>query len=184
MLPCVFVDRDDTLIRNADLPPEAWGDATPGDLLKPEYIEALPGAVDACRELKRAGYLVVVFTSQGGVARGHGSLGDVERCHDAMRSIFTGSVGSLIDASYYVPFHPKGSDPRFAHEHAWRKPAPGMIEAARDELGIDLARSWAVGDKERDIEAASAAGIAPERCLLLGRDAPDLASCVPVILGA
>jgi len=189
--PAVFLDRDDTLIRNADLPEQAWRGGTPGDLFDPRCVGLLPGSREACRRLAAGGYTLVVFTSQGGVARGGGTLRDAERVNDAVRALLAvdaepgpGFTRSMIAAFYAVPFHPGGSEPRFAREHPWRKPAPGMLLAARDELGLDLAQSWAVGDMARDVEAATAAGIDPSRCLLLGRDAPDLPTAAARILGA
>ena len=189
MRPAVFLDRDDTLIRNADLPAAAWRGRTPGDLLDPAHVELLPGAGEACRRLVAGGFTLVVFTSQGGVARGGGTIRDIERVNDAVRTLLADGAGpgftrSIIAAFYAVPFHPEGTVARFAREHVWRKPGAGMLLAARDELEIDLSRSWAVGDMARDAEAAAAAGIDHGRCLLLGRDAADLAGAASRILGA
>ena len=80
--------------------------------------------------------------------------------------------------------HPLGTVERFSRETDWRKPAPAMITTAAEELGIDLHRSWAVGDKARDIDAAVAAGVPNGRCILIGPDgdAPDLAAATGRIL--
>jgi len=192
MRRAVFLDRDDTIIRNADLPEAAWGRGTPGDLLDPDHVRLLPGASRACRTLRDAGYLIVLFTSQGGVARGGGSLQDVERTNDRLRRLLSDTPESrdlfpadaVFDAAYFCPMHPLGSVERFSRETEWRKPAPGMIAAAAAELGIDLARSWAVGDKTRDIDAGVASGIPSEQCILVGvdGDAPDLATAARRIL--
>ncbi|MEZ6242759.1 MAG: HAD-IIIA family hydrolase [Phycisphaerales bacterium] len=196
--PAVFLDRDDTLNRNADLPDAAWGHRTPGDLLDPAFVALIPGAHDACRALKRAGYALVVVTNQGGVARGGGSLADVDACNDRLRELLTPDDApidtsippalrpTLIDAFYAAPHHPRGVVPPFNEESRWRKPNPGMIESACAELALDPARSWAVGDKRRDLDAAVAAGIPPDRCLMVGPDAefPDLASAARRIIAA
>lgn len=195
--PAVFVDRDDTLNANAGLPDAAWNGGTPGDLANAHYMHLLPGALKACRAIKAAGFALVVFTNQGGVARGGVHLEDVAACNDRMRALlhpegvpppaddepWMPGRPTLIDAIYYAPHHPKASGP-FGHEHRWRKPNPGMIESAALELNLDLQRSWAVGDKARDIEAAEIAGVPSERCLLVGRDAPlaDLTGAVELIL--
>jgi histidinol-phosphate phosphatase family protein len=172
--PAVFLDRDDTLNVNADLPEAAWDSSQPGDLLDPTHARLSFGAGRALARLKDAGFALIVITNQGGVARAHGSVRDVERVHDALRSQLPtaeegmpAALDPLIDAWYCCPFHPSGIDDRFSTEHTWRKPGPGMIEAAAEELRLDLSRSWLIGDAERDAAAGRAAGIEPSRCLLL-----------------
>lgn len=168
MLPAVFLDRDDTLCRNADLPPEAWGRARPGDLLNPEFVRLLPGALEACIRLQSLGLTLVLVTNQGGVAFSGGTLRDVEACNDRLSQLLTHQGRPLITASYAAPHHIGGSDPRFAIDENWRKPQPGMVLAAARELSLDLARSWFIGDKPRDVEAGIAAGLNPTHCLRIG----------------
>lgn len=179
MRPAVFLDRDDTLIANAELPLP-----NPGDLLDPAFVRLLPGAAHACRELSDAGFLLIVITNQGGVARGHGTLADVEACNARMRELLRAEAGVDVHAVYSCPFHPKGVVPEFTREHPCRKPAPGMILQAASDHSIDLARSWLIGDAPRDIEAALAAGIHPSRALLIGTSAPlpDLARAAATVL--
>lgn len=189
MRPAVFLDRDDTVCRNADLPGHAWGGRTPGDLLDPDHVHALPGVGEALERLRALGFAIVVITNQGGVARAGGSLSDIDACHDALRAQLPLNppdrapqpiARSLIDACYSAPHHPSGVVSRFADEHHWRKPGPGMVLAAARELGLDLSRSWMVGDKQRDLDCATAAGIDPERTIRVdpGSDTPDLpAAC-------
>lgn len=199
--PAVFLDRDDTILnthpRTAHLP-------RPGDLLDPDLVELLPGAGEAIAKLNRAGWPVVVFTSQGGIARGdmpppfdrpRATLAQVELVNDRMRELLAG-CGARVDAIYYCPFHPSGTIARFTREHEWRKPRPGMLRTAAAELGLDLTRSWAVGDMPRDTEAARNAGIPADQAVLLvagsapaspainanGPSAPDLARAVEMIL--
>ncbi|MFI4898409.1 MAG: D-glycero-alpha-D-manno-heptose-1,7-bisphosphate 7-phosphatase [Phycisphaerales bacterium JB059] len=194
--PAVFLDRDDTLNVNADLPPEAWARTKEGDLLDPCFVQLIPGALEACRRLADAGYVLVVITNQGGVARGGGSTRDIDACNTALRARLTPTDSpepetipepfraSVIAASYSAPHHPTGDVPPFDVEHPWRKPGPGMIEAAAEELGLDLARSWMVGDKQRDLDAATGAGVSPARTLLIGPNAelPDLSAAADRIL--
>lgn len=165
--PAVFLDRDDTIL---DTTAVTRNDTVPGDLFDPAHARLLPGAADAIARLRRAGFSIVVFTSQGGIARGTGSIKDSEAVNDAMRRMLAEATGDThaISAVYFCPFHPKGSVEPFNREHPWRKPAPGMISSAAAELGIDLARSWSVGDKPRDTESAVAAGIDAARALLIG----------------
>lgn len=182
----VFLDRDDTLLNTlpdtADLP-------VPGDLLDPERAHLLPGVGVACRRLIDAGYVIVLYTNQGGVARGSGTLRGFEAVDDRLRELLR-PFGVRIEAVYACPFHPKGSVPAFTQEHAWRKPASGMIAAAVAELDLDLEQSWAAGDKPRDVEAAVNAGIALDRCFLLATSGEadarctDLAAAVELMLAA
>ncbi|MDP1660379.1 MAG: HAD-IIIA family hydrolase [Phycisphaerales bacterium] len=174
--PAVFVDRDDTII---DTTAVTRSDPIPGDLYDPSRATLITGSADALLRLKRAGFAVVVYTSQGGVARGSGTLRDCDAVNDAMRRLLTEATGDphLLAAVYFCPFHPKGTVAPFNREHPWRKPGPGMLTAAALELGLDLARSWAIGDKPRDCEAAVAAGIDPSRAILVGTSGEPTARC-------
>ncbi|MBL8991145.1 MAG: HAD-IIIA family hydrolase [Phycisphaerae bacterium] len=160
----VFLDRDDTLI---DTTAATQGTDHQGDLGDPDLVRLLPGVADSLALLDRAGFALVVYSSQGGVARGRYPLAAVEAVNDRLRSLLA-RAGVRLAGAYACPFHPAGSVPRFAAEHPWRKPNPGMILTAASELDLDLALCWAVGDKPRDVESAVAAGIAPDRAILLG----------------
>jgi D-glycero-D-manno-heptose 1,7-bisphosphate phosphatase len=185
LTPAVFFDRDDTLIHCSQLP-TAPPPAKKGDHVHPHLVKLLPGALEACAALKRAGFTIVVISNQGAVARGAAGLALVEEIHDRMRDLLTapGEHRSLIDAVYYCPYHPEGLAPRWTREHEWRKPGPGMLHAAASELDLDLSRSWLVGDAPRDVEAGIAAGLPPGRCLLIDVDTrvPDLAAAARLIL--
>lgn len=180
MKPAVFLDRDETLIRANSLPPPP-PPANPGDVVNPAQVELLPGVHNALRRLRDAGFALVIYSNQGGVARGAINLRTVEAINDRLRSLLD---PGLIQAFYVCPFHPKGKAAPWIREHSWRKPGPGMILAAASELSLDLHRSWAVGDMQRDVDAAITASIAPERCFRLaeGTATPDLASAVNLIL--
>lgn len=185
--PAIFLDRDDTLIENRALP---WSEiGTPqGDLCNPAYVRLLPGVRDACERLVNAGFVLVVVSNQGLVARGVGTLADVTRTNERLLALLTPEPSGrpLIERVYVCPYHPKGTVPPYNVEHPLRKPAPGMILQATEELGLDLARSWLVGDAPRDIQAGRAAGIDAARCLLVGPgiELPDLRAATRVILGA
>lgn len=167
--PAVFLDRDDTLIENASLPPASWAGGRAGDLCDPAFVRPMAGAVEACRVLRAAGLCLVVVSNQGLVARGNGTMEQVGATNAALRRVFVDGQGrGLLGAVYVCPYHPHGRIPEYAREHPWRKPAPGMILAAAAALGLDLDRSWVVGDKERDLEAGRRAGVAVGRLLLVG----------------
>ena len=155
MQPAVFIDRDDTLIAND------------GDLGDPAEVVLLDGASEAVTRLHEAGYLLVVVTNQGGVARGRYGENDVVAVHGRVHEL----LGAALPISFFFcPFHPRGTVERYTREHPWRKPAPGMLLEAAERLPIDLSRSWMIGDQERDAEAGRAAGC---RTILLGRSAHD-----------
>ncbi len=193
--PAVFLDRDDTINRNADLPPKAWQGVTPGDLLKPEFAILVPGVREALIALKDHAYALVVITNQGGVARAGGTMRDVDACNDRLRAQLhqtdhaddemTLFDDPLIDAWYCCPFHPRtGVVPHLSVEHDWRKPHPGMVLAACAELNLDPARSWMVGDKQRDLDAAIGAGVPVSNTIRVARDSPvtDLSHAARLIL--
>ena len=184
--PAVFLDRDDTVCRNGDLPPEAWGHRRPGDLLDPAYIQLLPGARESLLRLRAKGFAILIITNQGGIARGGGGIADIDACHDALRAqlpldhpdpphVPHPIAHTLIDACYSAPHHPAGTVERFAADHAWRKPGPGMVRSAARELGLDLATSWMIGDKQRDLDAAVAAGLHPDHTVQVTADGIDTA---------
>lgn len=184
--PAVFLDRDDTLI---DTHVATRHYARPGDLGDPALVHLLPGVHDALRRLQAAGFALVVYSSQGGVARGPYGLREVEAVNQALRDRLAEPRPAVrLDALYYCPFHPEGTVAPFNTEHPWRKPAPAMILAAAAELALDLTRSFAIGDKARDVQCAVNAGIARQRCFLLGTsgeenpDVPDLPAAAARIL--
>jgi D-glycero-D-manno-heptose 1,7-bisphosphate phosphatase len=160
MDPAVFLDRDNTIIHND------------GDLGDPEQVELIQGAASAIASLCGLGFKVVVVTNQGGVARGKYAEEDVEAVHDRIRQLVAAQcTGARIDRFYYCPYHPEASVIRYKKEHPWRKPQPGMLLQAAEDMGLDLPRSWMIGDQMRDIEAGEAAGV---RTILLRADAEQL----------
>ena len=191
MRPAVFLDRDDTLIDTHGVTRDT---AHPGDLGNPDLVRLLHGVADALARLRSAGYPLIVFSSQGGVARGGYGLDAVEAVNQRLRDLLRAAMrlaphDEPFAGLYYCPFHPHGDTPPFNTEHDWRKPGPGMILAAARELGLDLARSWAVGDKPRDTEAAINAGIPAARTFVIrtsGEDGPcaDLAEAAARILAS
>lgn len=143
--PAVFLDRDGTI------------NVEKNYLHRIEDWEWIPGAVESIRAINGAGFLVVVVSNQAGVARGLYGEEDVTRLH-AFVDAELAREGALINAYYVCPHHPNFGDQL---DCACRKPLPGMILRARDELFIDLAASWLIGDKLSDIEAAQAAEVSP-----------------------
>jgi len=138
--PAVFLDRDGTLIREA------------GYLSRLEDLEILPGVAEALRRLQGAGYLRVAVTNQSGVARGYYGPAFVRRTHEEIDRRLA-REGASIDRWYVCPHHPDITGPC-----GCRKPEPGLLRRAAAELGVDIPRSWVVGDKPGDVELARRAG--------------------------
>jgi len=143
--PAVFLDRDGTINVEKEY------------LHRAEEFEFVPGAPEAIRLLKEAGFLVVVVTNQSGVARGYYDEAAVHRLHRFV-DLELATVGASVDAYYLCPHHPHHGIGPYRTECACRKPLPGMLLNAAADLGIDLSRSWIVGDKAADVEAGLAAG--------------------------
>ena len=141
----VFLDRDGTII------PETGARTADPD------ADPLPEAVAAIRKLRAAGFLIVVVTNQAAIARGFFTEDELAAAHKALLGKFAGA-GAPIDAIYYCPHLPEGEVAEYAIVCDCRKPKPGMFLRAAEEHDIDLGQSYMVGDAERDVEAAAAAG--------------------------
>jgi heptosyltransferase-2 len=134
----IFLDRDGTL--NPD----------PGYLKLPDQLELFPGVSEALASLKRAGARLIVVTNQSGVARGLLSRDDLDAVHMKLKQLLD-AAGAPLDAIYSCPHHPNdGCD--------CRKPNRGMIDQAVQEWGVNLDRSYLIGDQLRDIELAKRVG--------------------------
>ncbi|MBI4140866.1 HAD family hydrolase [Candidatus Woesearchaeota archaeon] len=137
----VFLDRDGTII----------GDG--GYNYKPEELVLIPGAIEALKRLKHAGYLLIVVTSQSGIARGYYTEEDYHK----FNSHFLKHTGEFVDDVYYCPHHKEGKPPHNI-ECNCRKPKTGMIEQAVKKWHINLSASWVVGDKTSDVKLGENAG--------------------------
>jgi D-glycero-D-manno-heptose 1,7-bisphosphate phosphatase len=124
---------------------------------KPDDFRLLPGAAAAIRRLNETGVPVVVVTNQGGIALAYLTEDDLAAIHERMAELLA-AEGAHVDAVYSCPYYPGGTIPRYAKESPDRKPGTGMLERARDDLGIDLRKSYLVGDATTDILAGLRAG--------------------------
>ena len=116
------------------------------------------GIFDLTRGFAEQGFAIVIATNQSGIGRGYFSEADFAKLMAWMRAEFV-RHGVAIDAVYHCPDHPTEGLGPYRRESSWRKPAPGMFLQAAADLGLDLARSWCIGDKERDVAAGRNAGI-------------------------
>nr|WP_246325306.1 HAD family hydrolase [Dissulfurirhabdus thermomarina] len=139
------MDRDGTLVEDVHY------------LRRMEDLRLLPGAAGAVRRLNRAGWPVVVVTNQSGVARGYFAETFVEEVHRELDRRLA-AEGARVDRWYYCPHHPEAGEGPYHRACRCRKPAPGMVERAAAELGLDPARSFVVGDGGVDLDLAAAVG--------------------------
>ncbi len=138
--PAVFLDRDGTLIQERVY------------LADPEGVVLMPGATDALRALREAGYALVVVTNQSGIARGLYGEDDyravARRFDELLRA-----AEAPVDLTLYCPHHPD-----FGEACRCRKPDTGMHREAAEALGVSLTESYYVGDKVADVLPAGELG--------------------------
>lgn len=145
--PALFLDRDGVLVEEVHY------------LSDPEQARLEQGAIEVLRLANRRGVPVVVVTNQAGI--GYGYYG-----WDAFVAVQDKIVADLaraeifVDAVFACPHHAKGQPPHGHDDHPCRKPNPGMLWAAAALMGLDLARSWMVGDRASDVAAGRNAGLA------------------------
>jgi D-glycero-D-manno-heptose 1,7-bisphosphate phosphatase len=135
-----FLDRDGTIIRDTHY------------IADPADVELLPDAGAAVRRLNEAGVPVIVVTNQSGIAREKFTEQDYEAVRLYMEELLA-AHGAHIDATYMCPHHPD-----ITGECECRKPGTLLYRQAADDFGIDLAQSWFVGDKLRDVEPSKELG--------------------------
>lgn len=131
--PAVFLDRDGTIIRDAEY------------LRDPEQVELLPGAAHAIKRLNDAGWPVIVVTNQSGIARGLLTEQDYERVRMRLDKVLA-AEGAKINATYHCPHHPDLTGPCEC-----RKPGVKLYADAAKALDLDTKGSWYVGDRIRDV---------------------------------
>lgn len=136
----VFLDRDGTTIIDRHY------------LSDPAGVELFPGAGEAVARLNAAGAFVVLATNQSGICRGYFSEADYRAVQARLVEVLA-AHGARLDASYHAPAWEDTDDP-----DADRKPGAGMFLRAAREHRLDLARSWWVGDRVRDVAPAGRFG--------------------------
>jgi len=141
MKKVLFLDRDGVINKEKNY------------LYKIEDFEFIDGVFETCRYFQKLGYLIVVITNQAGIARGKYTEQDFHILTDWMIAEFKKEKISISQV-YYCPHHPD-----FTGECGCRKPKPGMLLRAKDELDVDLNLSILVGDKNSDVEAGINAGV-------------------------
>lgn len=141
----VFLDRDGTIIEEKHY------------LHRPEDVVIFPGAAPGLKRLQDAGFKLIIVSNQSGVGRGYFTLADLERVHRHLCDEL-GREGVGFDKIYFSPEAPD-------QPGRGRKPSPEFLFDARDEVGLDLAESYMIGDKLLDLECGWNAGV--KQCLLV-----------------
>lgn len=163
----VFLDRDGTI--NEEV----------GYLDSLEKLRMIPEAFEAVRLINQAGMKAVVISNQSGVARGFFDEAFLKTVHDRIQALLH-ERGIRIDRFYYCPHHPAEGTGPYRTACPCRKPEAGMFLRAAQEMGIDLARSYMVGDMSKDIEAAHKAGVKG----ILVQTGHGASQCGPMIGGS
>ena len=140
--PAIFLDRDGVINRNRNDHVKSWSE-----------FEFLPGILTALRRLTQLEWPVVVISNQAVVGRGLVSQRTIDEINAHMVSVVQ-SMGGRIDHVFYCPHRPE-------EKCTCRKPQPGLLLQAAEQMKLDLARSFFVGDAESDVMAAKAAGCRP-----------------------
>lgn len=159
MNKAIFLDRDGTL--NIDH----------GYVHEIDNFKFIDGAIDALRELKKMGYMLVLVTNQSGIARGYFSEEQFLQLTEWMDwSLAEQDVD--FDGIYYCPHHPEGKG-EYKEECDCRKPKSGMLLQAIKELKIDPRKSVMVGDKVDDLKAGIGANVETNVLVRTGKDVTE-----------
>lgn len=150
--PGLFLDRDGVVVEDV------------GWLRRVEDVRLLPGIAALIAAANRAGVPVAVVTNQSGIGRGLFGWGEFAAVQRAIAAALA-RAGARWDAVFAAPFAPG--------EERMRKPAPGMLLAAAEALGLDIGASWMLGDRASDMEAAWRAGAEGGILIGAGRDGED-----------
>ncbi len=141
----VFLDKDGTLVE--DVPYN----------VDPAQIRLTSGATEALRALHGADYPLIVVSNQSGIARGYFGVAALCSVEGRLRAMLD-AAGVPLAGFYYCPHYPTGCVEAYSVDCDCRKPAPGLLSRAAREHGIDLGRSWMIGDILHDVEAGRRAG--------------------------
>jgi len=141
----VFLDRDGTI--NEEV----------GYLDSLDKLRVFSEAFEAVRLINQARMKTIVITNQSGIGRGFFDEAFVDRVHVEMRRLFL-KEGAVIDSFYYCPHHPTEGIGPYRQTCSCRKPEPGLLLKAAEDLDIDLGKSYMIGDMPKDVEAGQRAG--------------------------
>jgi D-glycero-D-manno-heptose 1,7-bisphosphate phosphatase len=163
--PALFLDRDGALVEEV------------GYLSRPEDVSLVAGASAVVRAYNRARFPVIVVTNQSGVGRGYFDWRDFAAVQERVLALLRAEEAEL-DAVFACAYHADAAPPYNVAAHPWRKPGDGMFRAAATVFGVDLGRSWIVGDAASDILAGRKAGLAGGAHVLTGHGKAERAAAL------
>ena len=153
MTAAVFLDRDGVI--NRGVMDEELGEYE--SPYRADDVALEDGAVEGLRSLGALGVPLIVASNQPSAAKGRVRLAELWEVHGRVVELL-GAEGVALDDWRYCFHHPTGKVPQLSGPCPCRKPLPGLLRAAAERHGIDLERSWMIGDTDRDIGAGRAAG--------------------------
>jgi len=160
--PALFLDRDGLLVEEV------------GYLHRPQDVRLQPGAGALLAAAERAGWRRVIVTNQSGIGRGLYDWAAFAATQARLETLLA-AEGAQVDLVVACPFHPEALVPWRVADHPCRKPRPGMLLLAAERLGLDLKRSWILGDQASDMAAGRQAGLAGGGHLFTGHGQMDRA---------
>jgi len=154
----LFLDRDGVIVEDTNY------------LHRPEDVRMIDGAVEVIATANQLAIPVIVITNQAGIARGlYGWNEFVQVQETILAALDIG--GAFVNAVFACPHHGDGKPPYKQADHPWRKPNPGMLQAAAERMALDIAHSWVIGDHAGDLEAGRTTGLAGGLHVLTGHGA-------------
>jgi D-glycero-D-manno-heptose 1,7-bisphosphate phosphatase len=167
---CVFLDRDGTVVKS-------FGNRPANTV---EEIEIFDGVAAGLQKIKASGLSIIVVSNQGGIALGYMTNEVMVAMNDRLQALVSLKKESpVIDAFYWCPHKPDEGC-------RCRKPGPGMFYKAKEDFGIDMGKSYVIGDRPSDMDAGVQAGI-PRRFLVVQEgyvETPSATLMFPIIADA
>lgn len=160
-MKAVFIDRDGVINELIYYPEHGIVDSP----FTAEQFKPISGAGEAIKRLHEMGYKVILASNQPGIAKGHMSQENFDKIRQKMKEELA-KKGAFLDGEYYCIHHPEAKIARLKVDCKCRKPKPGLLLQAAEDMNIDLSRSWMIGDGLTDVIAGKEAGC---RTILLGR---------------
>ena len=155
MFPAIFLDRDGVLIENRPDYVRDWS-----------QVNILPEAIRALSNSTLKNYKVIIVTNQSAVGRGLMSLETANEINEQLVNLIH-QQGGKLDAVYICPHRPE-------ENCLCRKPKPGLLLRAANDLSLDLSRSWMIGDAWSDLQAGQMAGVRQSILVRTGRGKEQL----------
>ena len=157
----VFLDRDGVVNELVYFPEQGIIDSP----FIASQFHLCPGVPEAMKKFQSAGYKVIIVSNQPGIAKGHMTRKDFQQISNTMKTQLS-EEDVLLDGEYYCLHHPEAKIEQYRIECACRKPKPGLIYKAAQDMDIDVAESWFIGDNLTDMQTGRNAGC---RTLLIGK---------------